>query len=709
MSRIRGRDVAVLAEKLHANLIVVFARDAWGYTYYRGGRAGPPRPGMPGDFLRELIAEAHRRGIRVVAMVAHTANKLLYLRHRDWAQVNARGEPVLLEHAPSGVWEPEWPQLCPNSPFLEHAVLEVREALELGADGVLFDSFRYQPDPERACYCRWCRKRFRREHGYDMPVEPDWSDNRWRMLWDWRYRVVVGALARLAAEAKAARRDAVVMYNSHPAGWAGRANRVVEMARGILDAVFAECSEADHQPPGFIAEMVKLSRAMAGEGVAIFASRNAFYSLRPPHPAPPPLLRQGLREAFIAGGNPWVLVFSSQLIQRPESLKPIEEVFREHELLEEYLDGAEPVRYAAIIVSNTVRDHYGRLSPERYVDEVRGFYYALQHSHIHVEYLLDQDAVGEALSKYKVVVLADTACVSNELLRALENHVEAGGGVIATFQTSLYNDDCLPAGGLLAESILGARLAGEPVSRDWSYLIPARKHPVLEGIDGPIPLGDIRYDLPRGKELGSIVPVEAARDAEVPAYIGEPAYRYGHEYTLGRSTPPLGYSTSLPGIVVNGKAIYYPWRLGSHYWHTGHPDYQKLIANSIRYAGGNPPLEAEAPETVIVEPWKQGERLVIHLLNYTTGQRIQAISLRGAKQPIPGYSSSEAVHPIREIIPVTGIRIIVDQDLVSHHAGVKAYSPLANRKYSIEEKNGKIIVSIDRLEEYEVVVVEPKA
>jgi len=66
-------------------------------------------------------------------MVGHTANKYIYEKHSDWAQVNARGEVILLEHAPlsEGNYVPEWPQICINSPYFELIKEEVRELIRV--------------------------------------------------------------------------------------------------------------------------------------------------------------------------------------------------------------------------------------------------------------------------------------------------------------------------------------------------------------------------------------------------------------------------------------------------------------------------------------------------------------------------------------------------------------------------------------------------
>jgi sugar phosphate isomerase/epimerase len=710
VSNITSRRLVELAKKMNINTLVIFFRDAFGYTYYHGSKVGKTRPGLSEDFVRRLVEYAHENGIRVVAMVAHTANKLVYMEHTDWAQVNHRGEPILLEHAPAaGSWDPEWPQLCLNSPYRRHMVSEVEEAVDIGADGILLDSLRYQPDPERACYCKWCRERFRREHGYEMATDPDWNNSVWRTLWDWRYRIVVETIEELRGVAKKRNRDILFMYNSHPGGWAGRANRVVELARDSLDAVFAECSEVDFEPPGFIAEMVKLTRAMLGFKGKVFASRNIFHSLKPPQPAPLLTIKQGLRETLMAGGDPWLLIFSSTLDSIDEELiDNISEVFKEHEKLEEYMSGAQPVRFAGIVISNIVRDHYGRLKPYLYVDETRGFFYALSHAHYPVEYVLDKD-IARLYEEYKVLILADLACMSNEVLRVLQTKVSNGGGVVASNQTSFYDGHCMPAGGFLAADLLGVELLGEPITGDWFYLVKTTSHRLVEGIKSPVLVGEPRRNLLESHMLGNIVPVRPTKGFTAPLQVAFPGYRYGQEYTLGRSAPPLGYVSELAGAVVGSSTVYFPWRIGANYWLGGDPAIHSLILNAVKYVAGRPPINVNAPSTVISEAWRQQGRIIVHLLNYTTNQRILSAGFTGARQPIPGYSTSLPIHPVREIIPVPSVTVEVEASMLDGTDNVVAYSILKGARFEAKLKGGVFKVDIGVLGEYDVIVVESKS
>ncbi|MEM2677731.1 MAG: hypothetical protein QXU62_03725, partial [Thermofilaceae archaeon] len=86
LSGITGEDVARLARELHCNVIVVFARDAWGRAYYNSGAIRKAAALGSRDFIRELVEAARKSNLKVVVMVGHTTDPELYSANPDWAQ-----------------------------------------------------------------------------------------------------------------------------------------------------------------------------------------------------------------------------------------------------------------------------------------------------------------------------------------------------------------------------------------------------------------------------------------------------------------------------------------------------------------------------------------------------------------------------------------------------------------------------------------------
>jgi len=704
-SRIKGSDVVALARRIHANTIVVFARDAWGRAYY-DSRVARKHPKLGArDFLRELVEEAGKHGIRVIAMIGHTANPELYKRHPEWAQRKADGSVIAMDADPPESQGPmRWPLMCLSSPFLDVVVREAEEVLGYGVDGIFLDSFRYMPDAERACFCRYCRERYRREKGSELPEEPDWDSAAYRESFLWRYEVNVAGLRRVYEAAKARRRDAVLVYNSHPLGWRGRANRIVELARKYVDLVFAECSEADYQPPGFIAEMVKLSIAVSG-GKPVWASRNSFHTCLTTTSTTPVAVRQGLREAFVAGGYPLYLVFSTAYAQGSDVEHGVTQVFREVETLEEYMEGAEPVRYAAVLFSNRSRDWGGRDRPDYVTDSFRGFYYALAWSRVPVTYICDTDLDNGSLEGFRVLVLANAWSVSSRGARSVRDFVARGRGLVATYLSSIMDEEGDLREEFILSDVLGVEYGGV-MKLPWSYVRVAARHRVTAGFGkghlvlwGDFDRNFIDARVPQGISFHARVkPRERSRPL---AYVVDPLSEFGYEYENGRSPPPAGATTSNPAVVVREDAnvVYFTGQLGRLYWRTGMPDLEALILNAVAWAGGRPPLEVKGPGLLQVEAYKRSGQLIVHLLNLTFEGRI---IVRGNTAFARDWASTaESVHPPRRVVPLHGLEVIVRGFEVKN-----VHSPLTGRRYKVVGEEGEYRMKVPILNEYEVLVLD---
>ncbi|ABL78948.1 alpha-amylase family protein [Thermofilum pendens] len=699
--RVTGADIVGLAAELHCDTVVIFARDAWGRAYYDSAVARKVASLKSRDLLREVVEEAHRRGIKVVAMIGHTTNPELYSSHPEWAQRDRNGRVIHMDTDPQGVKDKvRWPLMCLNSPFLDYVLREAEEVLRYGVDGVFLDSFRYMPDVERACFCENCRKAYAEEVGGELPSEEDWDSEAFRRAFAWRYRVNVKALERVKDFVRKAKPGAFLVYNSHPAGWRGRANTIVEMSRNAVDVVFAEGSEADYQPPGFLAEIVKLSKAMGAKRV--WATRNSFHMALTTTTTSPVVVRQGIREIFAAGGEPMLLVFSSAFVQSPKGLKAAAQAFREVEALEEYMEGAERLRYAGVVYSNRSRDWLGRSDPRHVTDEARGLYYALAYSGYPVDFVSDTQLDSGELKGYRVLLLGSVASMSRRGVASLAERAARGLGVVATYLTSTMDEDGRQLEEFQLSELLGVSYKGV-LELPWSYVLPHGEHPVTEGLQGEAILwGD--YDrVFNGRRVPPSIAwharVKALEGTSVLGYVGEPAGEYGYEYENGRSPPLLGSPTGAPAITAREepRVVYFSGQLGRLFWRTGLPQHEALILNAARWAGGEPPLKLESEGLVLVEPYTRSGQLVVHLVNLTYDRRI--IVRGNTADPDAWHSTSESVMPPRRVVPVEAhLRL-------RGFAPKKAYSPLTSKKYEVETKGEEVAIRVP-LEEYEVLVLD---
>lgn len=712
-SNLDAEKIVDAAKRAKANLIVVFARDPWGRVFYKGSRLYPRHHNARLD-VAELVELARAEGIRVVVMAAHTANRYLYRLHPSWAQRTREGEVIVLEHYPrvEKVRDPHWPQICLNSPALErYFAEEVEEAARLtGADGVLLDSFRYMPDPSKACYCRYCRDKFRERYGLDLPSREDMEDEAFRLAWQWRYEVVIDAMRLLRERVKRVGEGLIFFYNSHPAGWAGRGNIVVSKARDLLDAVFAEASEADIRGPGMLTLATKISRAMLGDGKPVIVSRNAFYALRTVQSATAPQIRMGIWEITAAGGYPMVTIFSSQLSEDPRALDYVASAYEVLDRISGSLEGQEPLRFAGIIFDPETHDKAYHSRPDFYVGEVEGFSLAFFVKNTIWEIVSSQDLVDpDKASQYRVLVAPDMKVVDDRLEDSLRQYVEDGGLLVATHEFGAMRPDYTYRHSLALQDLMGISYEGV-LWLGYSYLDLSGNPGLWAGLPRAVILGDHSTAFVRERaepRLGEVVRARP-RGSRVLAWVRMGRSGYGYEYTLGRSTPAPDSRLELAGISLSragqGALLYYSARIGMHVTRIGHPDYIELITRPIYSVVGEPPVVVDGPETVQVEAYRKDGGYNIHLVNHTYNQRILSAPTGPSKQAVPAFDPPYRVHPARVVVPVGPVRVRVR---VSDGRYI-VREEVSGAELGYEYEGGWLTVTLPRVVEYALVTVMPR-
>jgi hypothetical protein len=161
------------------------------------------------------------------------------------------------------------------------------------------------------------------------------------------------------------------------------------------------------------------------------------------------------------------------------------------------------------------------------------------------------------LSKYRVLVLADQESLDDAQMDLIRKFVAGGGAAVATEYTSLYNN-------------------WRERRRDFGL------HDLL-GVSVPERRGNRE-----GESFPGTAPVRRQSGGGRLVYIPEvkPAVE-----------KPLG-----------ARMTYQYWKL---------PLNAKEIVDSVRWAAGSSVVDVSAPNTVVVEPMRQGtNKLLLHLLNY---------------------------------------------------------------------------------------------
>jgi len=124
------------------------------------------------DLFGEVLAEAHRKGIRVVGRFdLSKTQKPVFDAHPEWFFKGADGQPAIY----NGLYS-----TCINGGYYrEHALKILTEALErYEVDGLFFNMFGnpshdYSGNPLGPCRCEACQSRFRALYARPLPSEPD--------------------------------------------------------------------------------------------------------------------------------------------------------------------------------------------------------------------------------------------------------------------------------------------------------------------------------------------------------------------------------------------------------------------------------------------------------------------------------------------------------------------------------------------------------
>jgi len=234
-------------------------------------------------------------------------------------------------------------------------------------------------------------------------------------------------------------------------------------------------------------------------------------------------------------------------------------------------------------------------------------YYALLEGRFLFDFVHEDKLAPEDLAKYSALLLPNTALLSDEQCRQLRAYVDAGGSLLATFETSMYTERNQRRSDFGLADVFGIRKTGNLIGTVGNaYLARIEKqHEVLSGFS------DTNW-IPGAENRIPVAPVEGPILTVVPGFVAYPP----------ELSYPLQAQTSEPAIVVRqqGKSrlVYFPGDIERTMWRSGHTDLARLLQNSIRWvAGANPPVTIEGDGVIEAFAWETRAGFAVHVLNYT--------------------------------------------------------------------------------------------
>lgn len=613
-----------------------------------------------------LLEGCRKLNMSVIARTdPHAAWQNIYESHPDWIAVTATGEKR--RH-----WaNPEMWVTCALGPYnFEFMTLVHTEIMD-----------RYQPDGifsnrwagHGICYCEHCRKGFREYSGLELPESAnrfnpvyqkytEWSTRRLRelwLLWDdvirkkrpasrfipngFPDKVITGQLSDIVFTDHQARSGVTMPWSN------GKVAKELRASIGMkpLGGIFSVGFEEQYRWKDSVQSEAEI-RIWVAEGIA-----------------------NGMR--------PWFTKFSGVLYDK-RWLDVVDKIYNTHYRNERYLRNTAPVARVGMVFSEQSRNYGTEKWQQRTGDHSLGMYHSLIEARIPFEMVNDRLLDNDHLKQFKLLILPNIATLSDQQCDQLRKFVENGGSIVATFETSLYDENGKRRSDFGLADIFGVSYdEGVEGPMQNSYLrlkndpVTGQFHPVLEGLENAFRI------------INTIHRVKVKPVAEFPQPVTLiPTYP---DLPMEHVYPRLP-DTDIRELYLrdNGKTrvAYFPNDIDRSFWQVMCADHGRLLNNTISWAlNEDPVVEVKGPGILDVTVWRQEHSMTVHLVNLTNPMMMKG--------------------PFRELIPISAqVKIKIPPYVTAE----KVKLLVSGKEVPVDLQKDKIMVTIPQIFDHEIVGID---
>jgi len=632
------------------------------FAYFATKSGYPVHPELKGDPMRETLERCRAAGLKTIAYVPlnhpfmDAASK--DPRYEGWRKHTADGGPMITEHYGFA----KYFEGCLNSPVREMIWSLVKEVLAYDYDVMYFDGpYQGMQNAREYCHCQYCEAAYRKRFGKPVPSQAEKLARADEVEYqNWMANEVVIAFLRDIKQYIQKTRDVPVLFNDTSLlsrrEWRDRAIPVV-------DGFMFEAAETPEE------KLFNLQLGHStGKTIWTYVGSHTEYNREHmksdrvrgwfSYPVEGPELEMDGATA-IAGGAGIVYWGLSRFFYQPkgpleyESGRYVKETFDFAKQHRELLASMEPRPVAGIVVGDQTIDwftgkHYVSKGYENYY---RGAWQVLKDLSYDAEPFLDWMMTPELLDRYKLVWVANAACLSDAQCKMLRDYAAKGGALVVTHLSGVADEygKMRKASGL--EDLTGA---------------------VFSDVE-PVEIPDLYVKLPWGELLPQDPQVMRFRAGAGADVLAETIDR-GHRANLG------------PAIVRKGRVIYIGSGLEAIYNEARLTDVGRLLGSLI-----NPILHDHrtylVPDRPGLVPHLTASRntILLHLLA-DNGNKTKKLRIR------------------EEFAPMENVRALVR---VPAGRNVRGLSLLrAGTRLSAEVDDGWIDVTVPRVLVHEAIRVD---
>lgn len=620
------------------------------------------------DTLGYLVEGCKKLGMKIMLRTdPHAVRQNVYDAHPDWIAVTADGQKRR-HWANPDLWV-----TCALGPYNFDFMSQVnQEIMERFQPEGIFSNRWHGHD---ICYCEHCQRNFKAASGLALPQKADKLDATYRKWADWKMKRLREVWATWDAGIRKQKPTARFIPNGFP-------DKV--MTGREADLFFADQqARRGLTPPWANGKGAKELRSTLGMKplIGIFSIGIEEEFRWKDSVQSDAEIRIWAAQGTANGMRPCFVKFGGDIYDK-RWMEAVANLYEKYYKNEKYLRNTAPMARVGIMYSEqTDRNYGGKPWQQKSGDHLDGMYHTLVENRIPFDMVNDRLLTPDDLKRFKVLILPNIAALSDAQCQQIQTYVENGGSIVATFETSLYDEEGRQRPDFGLANLFGVSFdknVDGPMRNSYLQLRTDAKNSqtqvILNGLD----------DTPR--IINSIYKVNVKPTAAT----------FPSPVTLIPTYPDLPMEDVYPRIaetdtrelylqqVGKGRVAYIPGDMDRSFWQMLSIDHGQLLSNVVRWALDEEPItEVQGPGVIDVNVWRQDKSMTVHLVNLTNPMMMKG--------------------PFRELIPVEAT-VVVQVPKGAKVTDVKLL--MSEQKPKFEVKGGKVTVSVPKILDHEIVALD---
>ena len=390
-------------------------------------------------------------------------------------------------------------------------------------------------------------------------------------------------------------------------------------------------------------------------------------------------LRIWVAEGVANGMKPCFVKFGGNIFDK-RWMDTVAKMYQNYYNSERYLRNvASMARIGMVFSEQTNRKYGGESWQQRSNEHALGMYHALVEGSMPFDMVNDQLLDTESLKPYKLLILPNIAALSDEQCEQIRSFVRSGGSIVATFETSLFDEEGRRRKDFALGDLFGVMYENEvegPMRNSYLRLKKEAStgsfHPVLNGLEDAYRMINTIYQVKTKPQSAFPSPVTL-----VPTYPDLPM----------EDVYPRTEETDIRGLYLReaGKSriAYFPGDIDRSFWQLMTHDHGKLLRNTIHWAlNEEPVVDVQTKGIVDVAVWRQKESMTVHLVNLTN-----PMMMKGPFRDLYPVSANVEIK-IPDNQKVTGVRLL-----------------FSDKTPAFERKGNKIALTVPEIADHEIIAI----